>query len=553
MPPRPSKRSGGAAQEGVLPMQQEVMPTYPAPRARSDVLVVDGYGITIKVHRGRLTISDGIGLERRERSLLRSSREVRRLVLLGRTGYLTLEAIRWMSDVGIGFCHIDTDGKLIATSAFVGRDDPRLRRAQALAPFTRAGFELASKLVYRKIQGQAQVLSSRQAEGAAVVTGCLGQLEGAESMTDIRRIEAAAAFDYWQHLASTELPFDRVSASRIPEHWRTLGQRGSGLGAGARLATNPGNAIFNYCYALAEVESCLGLSAIGLDPGLGVLHTDQQARASMALDLMEAIRPEVDAWVLGFLKTGTLRSSDFHETRQGHCRILAPLTHVLAETLPIWRRLAAPAAEDVARAFAREAGIRSHTPLTETLRSKSRRHVGRAHATSVDDGRRKPRPTAISAEAPVVAARSLVERCALCGTDLPRASRRKVCDLCLTTSDLLRTEKLRTAGRQALQRMRRSDDDPAQIVAAKQKRAASSKDRMLAIRAWERLNGKVHDWDRYETDVIPVIEAMTVPELVHLTGLSRHYCWQVRAGKKRLHPMHWSRVIDFNLRRVGGR
>ena len=108
----------------------------------------------------------------------------------------------------------------------------------------------------------------------------------------------------------------------------------------------------------------MALSAMGLDPGLGVLHTDQQARASMALDLMEAIRPEVDAWVLGFLKTGTLRSSDFHETRQGNCRILAPLTHVLAGTLSIWRRLVAPAAEDVARAFAREAGIRSHTPLT---------------------------------------------------------------------------------------------------------------------------------------------------------------------------------------------
>jgi hypothetical protein len=67
---------------------------------------------------------------------------------------------------------------------------------------------------------------------------------------------------------------------------------------------------------------------------------------------------------------------------------------------------------------------------------------------------------------------------------------------------------------------------------------------MLAVRAWERLNGKVHDWDRYEVEVIPVVEAMTVPELVHVTGLSRHYCWQVRSGKKRLHPMHWSRVMD---------
>ena len=26
---------------------------------------------------------------------------------------------------------------------------------------------------------------------------------------------------------------------------------------------------------------------------------------------------------------------------------------------------------------------------------------------------------------------------------------------------------------------------------------------MPALRAWERLNGKVHDWNRYEVEVIP--------------------------------------------------
>ena len=44
-----------------------------------------------------------------------------------------------------------------------------------------------------------------------------------------------------------------------------------------------------------------------------------------------------------------------------------------------------------------------------------------------------------------------------------------------------------------------------------------------------------------EAEVVPVLSLLTVPELVTLTGLSRHYCWQVRAGKKRLHPMHWGR------------
>ena len=268
---------------------------------------------------------------------------------------------------------------------------------------------------------------------------------------------------------------------------------------------------------------------------------------------MEAIRPEVDAWVLGFLGANTLRSSDFHETRRGDCRILAPLTHVLADTLPIWRRLAAPLAEDVASVFARDAEISAHTPLTETRRTEGRRHAARAKASRVDETTSGPQPFAMSAMDPEASERSLVERCAICGSDLPRASRRKFCDRCLPTSQLLRTEKLRAAGQQALQRMRGSDNDPAQSLAAKQKRAGSSRDRMLAVRAWERLNGKVHDWDRYEAQVIPVIKVMTVPELVHVTGLSRHYCWQVRDGKKRLHPMHWGRVIEFGHDKMGAR
>jgi hypothetical protein len=71
---------------------------------------------------------------------------VRRLVLSGHTGYLTLEAVRWMTDVGIGFCQIDTDGPLTTTSSIIGNDDPRLRRAQALAVTNGTDITLARDL-----------------------------------------------------------------------------------------------------------------------------------------------------------------------------------------------------------------------------------------------------------------------------------------------------------------------------------------------------------------------------------------------------------------------
>ncbi|MDR7397478.1 MAG: CRISPR-associated endonuclease Cas1, partial [Armatimonadota bacterium] len=64
---------------------------------------------------------------------------------------------------------------------------------------------------------------------------------------------------------------------------------------------------------------------MGLDPGLGVLHADQPARASMALDLMEPVRPAVDAFVLDLLRERTWSTRDFQEVERGQVRVLLPL------------------------------------------------------------------------------------------------------------------------------------------------------------------------------------------------------------------------------------
>jgi hypothetical protein len=43
--------------------------------------------------------------------------------------------------------------------------------------------------------------------------------------------------------------------------------------------------MLNYLYAVLESESRLAAAALGLDPGLGVLHVDTPARDSLACDL----------------------------------------------------------------------------------------------------------------------------------------------------------------------------------------------------------------------------------------------------------------------------
>jgi hypothetical protein len=67
------------------------------------------------------------------------------LVVIGSAGYITLEASRWLRDVGAALVHIDAEGALVAQSAAVGSDFPALRRAQALSANSPVGLALAPR------------------------------------------------------------------------------------------------------------------------------------------------------------------------------------------------------------------------------------------------------------------------------------------------------------------------------------------------------------------------------------------------------------------------
>ena len=51
--------------------------------------------------------------------------------------------------------------------------------------------------------------------------------------------------------------------------------------------------MLNYLYAVLESEARLAAAALGLDPGIGVMHVDSPARDSLACDLMEPVRPKL--------------------------------------------------------------------------------------------------------------------------------------------------------------------------------------------------------------------------------------------------------------------
>ena len=112
---------------------------------------------------------------------------------------------------------------------------------------------------------------------------------------------------------------------------------------------NPPNAILNYLYALLKSEARLAIAGLGLDPGLGVLHFDSRTRDSLAYDLMEPVRPQVDAYVLEWIGRGPLRQEWFFEWRDGTCRLMGLFAVRLSKTAPTWAQAIAPLAERVSR------------------------------------------------------------------------------------------------------------------------------------------------------------------------------------------------------------
>ncbi|MHB8619228.1 MAG: CRISPR-associated endonuclease Cas1 [Chloroflexota bacterium] len=208
-------------------------------------------------------------------------------------------------------------------------------------------------LLGRKLRGQADVLRQREwpaaASAAAAVEGSADSLGRLAHMDHLRLAEARAAALYWDVLEHVQLEWARKDRPRLRPHWRTLGSRHSPLTNSPQRAVAPGHALLNYAYALLEAETVLECQAQGLDPHMdvGPLHVDKDYRPSLASTVMESARPAADAALLSFLTRRTLGVSEFFENREGHVRIVPPLTRELAELMPAFRDAVRPMVEAV--------------------------------------------------------------------------------------------------------------------------------------------------------------------------------------------------------------
>jgi CRISPR-associated protein Cas1 len=483
------------------------------------VLSLFGYGIHITVDRGHLLVEDGIGRERRHFRFPRVNHGLRRLVVIGSDGFVSLAALRWLADQKASFVMLERDGSVLTTTGPVRPSDARLRRAQALAHSSGAALRIARELIRQKLSGQEQVARSKLLDSRTgdTIAEFQAELPSADNIESIRLIEAQAAGAYWSSWRNLPINFPRNDLHRVPDHWRTFGARISPLTGSPRLAANPPNAILNYLYAVLESETRLAAAALGLDPGLGVLHVDAQARDSLACDLMESGRPIVDAYLLDWITRQPLKRGWFFEERNGNCRLMGPFALRLSETAVTWGHAIAPVAEWVAQAFwnstrssAKNKGVVS-TRLTQRRRSE-----GRGSDFSA--------------------------------TAIPVPRRPKICEVC--GAEGIQNRYCRSC---AVEVARENMAQAALIGHSKPKpigvRARISKtlsDHAVANSWWSR--SSLPEWlneEYYVQKIQPRLSAVKVREIADALKVSKPYAAFIRSGRRRPHPRHWSNLAKL--------
>lgn len=343
----------------------------------ASVLAISGYGVRLFVQRGRLMLEDGFANEglRRRIALSRGTCKLQRIVMLGRSGFVTLDALDWLAELGIALLFVGANGRLTAVYAPGGTEGSknRLHRVQAAARESPVGVRIARLLIDQKLTGQQSVLQwladpGRQTlahdrgrieamrEASRMLTSLADELENRKTIDEIVEAERKGAEAYWKTLTGLALKWKPRALSRVPQHWLASQPRESFRTGNRNGATDPTNALLNYGYALLEAEVRIACLGSGLHPGLGIFHADRDSRASFVYDLTEPVRPIVDRRVLQFIQTHTFSEGDCWETREGFCR----LDPILAVGLTRWLTSLKAAAAQVVRSVIIELNLSQH-------------------------------------------------------------------------------------------------------------------------------------------------------------------------------------------------
>lgn len=180
----------------------------------------------------------------------------------------------------------------------------QLRVTQYKNSLTGFALEVSKELVERKIQKQLGLLAETR-EGRPdlrlklttamnTLEEVSGKVRGMQGdLNSLRGLEGGAAASYFSAFVCMfpdSLGFERRNR---------------------RPPVDPVNAMLSLCYTMLHYEMCREIEVIGLDPTIGLYHQFDYGRESLACDLVEPYRPDVDRLVWEMFRSRMFTARDF--------------------------------------------------------------------------------------------------------------------------------------------------------------------------------------------------------------------------------------------------
>ena len=216
----------------------------------------------------------------------------------------------------IGFAFCTPRGKFLARVCGESHGNVLLRRAQyRVADDPAQSCQISRTMIFGKLFNSRwsiertrrdhglRVDGERLAKASRQIQELLPQVKEESSLDHLRGLEGVGAGAYFGVL-------DEM----------VLGDKETFFfhGRNRRPPLDAFNALLSFAYSLLAHDCASALESVGLDSYVGFLHRDRPGRTSLALDLMEELRPcMADRFVLTLINNRQVNAADFLHMKSG--------------------------------------------------------------------------------------------------------------------------------------------------------------------------------------------------------------------------------------------
>lgn len=216
----------------------------------------------------------------------------------------------------ISLCYLTPNGKFLARVTGKTKGNVVLRKKQyQMSIDEQESLQVAKNCIIGKVYNARWVLEratrdhsmqvdvERVKKAAAMMKAALVRIQDSETKDQLRGYEGEAASIYFS-------VFDELVLQQKKDFTFS--------GRNRRPPMDNINAMLSFVYTLVTNSTASALETVGLDPYVGVLHTERPGRASLALDLMEELRAVLaDRFVLSLINRRMIGGKDFQHQENG--------------------------------------------------------------------------------------------------------------------------------------------------------------------------------------------------------------------------------------------